>query len=191
MQIPLSAIQEFNISTAHFSAENGRSEGGVVNVITKSGANQLHGGAYTFYTNTSLNADDFFSQQSGQPTPEFNRQQFGGDIGGPIRKDKDFFYGAIERYREQTALPVPTAIYQELVDAEPLGAEPTTVIATPFYEWRYNARLDHHINDTNTASLVYTGQGNNDQNDQSSGLNDKNGDNITTNQLIVSSIGVT
>ena len=191
MQIPLSAIQEFNISTAHFSAENGRSEGGVVNVITKSGANQLHGGAYTFYTNTSLNADDFFSQQSGQPTPEFNRQQFGGDIGGPIRKDKDFFYGAIERYREQTALPVPTAIYQELVDAEPLGAEPTTVIATPFYEWRYNARLDHHINDTNTASLVYTGQGNNDQNDQSSGLNDKNGDNITTNQLILSSFNLT
>jgi hypothetical protein len=191
MQIPLSAVEEFNISTAHFSAENGRSEGGVVNVITKSGANQLHGGAYTFYTNTSLNADDYFSKQSSQPTPEFNRQQFGGDAGGPIRKDKDFFYGAIERYREQTALPVPSSIYQELVDAEPLGAEPTTTIATPFYEWRYNGRLDHHINANHTASLVYTGQGNNDLNDQSSGLNDKNGDNITTDQLILSSFNLT
>lgn len=191
MQVPLSAVEEFSISTARFSAENGRSEGGVINVITKSGSNSFHGGGYFFDTATALNANDYFSKQSGSPTPEFNRQQFGADGGGPIRRDKDFFYGTFERYREQTALPVPSSIYQELVAAEPLGAQPVTVIPTPFYENRYNGRLDHHINANNTASLVYTGQGNNDLNDQSAGENDATGDNFQTNQLILSSFNLT
>lgn len=191
MQVPLSAVEEFNISTARFSAENGRSEGGVVNVITKSGGNQFHGGGYLFYTNTALNANDYFSKQSGSATPEFDRQQFGGDAGGPLIKDKAFFYGTFERYREQTALPVPSNIYTELVDAKPLGAVPLTVIPTPFYENRYNGRLDYHFNANNTASLVYTGQGNNDLNDQSAGENDQTGDNFQTNQLSLASFNLT
>lgn len=191
MQVPLSAVEEFNISTARFSAENGRSEGGVINVITKSGGNNFHGGGYFFYTNTALNANDYFSEEGGQSTPQFDRQQFGGDIGGPIHKNTDFFYGTFERYREQTALPVPSAIYQELVDAKPLGAQPIPVIPTPFYENRYNGRLDHHFSGGNTASLVYTGQGNDDLNDQSSGENDATAGNLQTNQLILSSFNLT
>jgi hypothetical protein len=190
MQIPLSAVLEFSIATDRYSASNGRSEGGVINVITKSGTNQFHGDGYLFATATALNADDYFSKQSQAPTPEFNRQQFGADIGGPFLKDRAFFYGTFERYRELTELPVPGAIYQELVDAEPLGAVPTTVINTPFFENRYNGRLDYRINAHNTASLVYTGQGNNDLNDQSSGENDATGDNLQKNQLILSSFNV-
>jgi outer membrane receptor protein involved in Fe transport len=193
MQLPLSAVEEFSISTDRFSASNGRSEGGVINVITKSGSDKLHGGLYTFYTNTSLNANNYFSEQSNQPTPEFDRQQFGGDVGGPIRKGKDFFFGSLERTREQTELPVPSSDYQELVDAEPLGAVPVTTIPTPFYEWRYNGRLDHHFivdGVGNTGSLVYTAQTNNDLNDQSSGLNDETASNFTTNKLILSSFNL-
>src|SRR5712691_13179604 len=96
MQFPLEAIQEFVISTQRFSAVNGRSEGAAVNVITKSGSNNWHGSLYFIDTETSMNANDFFSKQNGQPTPEFSRQQFGGSIGGHVRKDKDFFFFALE-----------------------------------------------------------------------------------------------
>src|SRR2546427_4249715 len=92
MQFPLGAIQEFYISTQRFSAANGRSEGAAVNVITKSGSNNWHGTLYFFDTETSMNANDFISKQNGEPTPEFSRQQFGGSIGGPLPKDKEFFF---------------------------------------------------------------------------------------------------
>src|SRR3989454_1017529 len=91
MQVPLEAIQEFVISTQRFSAANGRSEGGAVNIITKSGCNNWHASLYFFDTETSMNANDFISKQNGEPTPEFSRQQFGGSIGGQPPNDKDFF----------------------------------------------------------------------------------------------------
>jgi hypothetical protein len=100
MQLPLTAVEEFTISTQRFSAVNGRSEGAAINVITKSGSNKFHGDGYFYDTQTAFNANNFFSEQSNQPTPQFERQQFGGDFGGPIRKDKDFFFAAIERERE-------------------------------------------------------------------------------------------
>jgi len=107
MQLPLSAVQEFDISTQRFSAANGRSEGAAINVITKAGSNKFHGGGYFYDTQTALNANDYFTQQTpGSSTPQFERQQFGGNIGGPIRKDKDFFFFALERQREHTADPI-------------------------------------------------------------------------------------
>src|SRR6267143_1415574 len=108
MQLPLGAVQEFNISTQRFSAANGRSEGAAGNVITKAGSNAWHGSLYFFDTETSMNANDFISKQNGQPTPEFSRQQFGGSIGGHVRKDKDFFFFTLERQRENTSILVPT-----------------------------------------------------------------------------------
>ncbi len=190
MQLPLSAVQEFSIATQRFSAANGRSEGGAVNVITKSGSNTLHGGLYLFDTETSLNANDYFSKQGNQPTPQFSRQQFGGDIGGPIRKDKDFFFFALERTRENTAIPVSPTAFQELSLAKSIGADPAPSIPTPFYEWRYNARVDHRFNANNTASLVYNGQKNNGLNDQSGNQNDLTAGNFTTNRLILTSFNL-
>src|SRR5579872_6722166 len=100
MQLPLSAVQEFDISTQRFSAANGRSEGAAINVITKAGSNKLHGSLYLFDRNQALNANDYFSEQGGSPKPDYGRQQFGGSIGGPVRKDKDFLFFALERERE-------------------------------------------------------------------------------------------
>src|SRR5882762_10175953 len=81
MQLPLGAVQEFNISTQRFSAANGRSEGAAVNVITKAGSNAWHGGLYYYDTETSLNANDALSKEAKSPTPQFSRQQFGGSVG--------------------------------------------------------------------------------------------------------------
>src|SRR6266849_6540883 len=114
MQFPLEAIQEFVISTQRFSAVNGRSEGAAVNVITKAGSNAWHGALYYYDTETALNANDALSKEAKSPTPQFSRQQFGGNVGFPIRRDKDFFFFALEREREHTAIPVGSTAFNEL-----------------------------------------------------------------------------
>ncbi len=172
MQLPLTAVQEFNISTQRFSAANGRSEGAAVNVITKSGKNKFHGDGYFFDTSS--------------PTPQFERQQFGGDFGGPIAKDKLFFFGALERAREHTSIGVTQEAFNQLSLVKQFGAQPAPVIPTPYFDWRYNGRMDYVISSKHTAYLSYTGQSNSGLNDQSSQTNDLTARNFTTNKLIVS-----
>jgi hypothetical protein len=191
MQLPLTAVQEFSISTQRFTASNGRSEGSAVNVITKSGTNRLHGDIYFFDTETAFNANDYFSKQSGSPTPAFQRQQFGGDVGGPIIKDKLFFFGALERSREQTAIGVTSQAFTELTLATPIGAQPANTIPTPYFDWRYNGRMDYHLSNKHVASLSYSGQSNNGLNDQSGQTNDLTAGNFTTNALIISNFNLT
>jgi len=95
--ISMDAIQEFRTEIFGYSAEFGRGAGGVVNSLTKSGTNQFHGNAFWFFRNRTLNAIDLFSKLNNQPynAPEY-RHQFGGNVGGPIIKDKLFFFGAYE-----------------------------------------------------------------------------------------------
>src|SRR5215471_13728 len=147
MQLPLEAVQEFAISTQRFSAANGRSEGAAINVITKAGSNAYHGAAYGFFRDQALNEIDFFSDQAGSDTPPYSRQQFGGSIGGPLKKDKWFDFFAYERQREHTSIPVTAATLSELSLVKSLGAQPATVIPTPFFENRYNGRTDYKFTD--------------------------------------------
>lgn len=183
MQLPLEAVKEFNISTQRFSAVNGRSEGAAINVITKSGTNNYHGSLYLFDTATALNANDYFSKKGNQPTPQFDRQQFGGSIGGPVRKDKDFLFFAWERLREHTAIPVTPEAFSNLSAVKNLGADPVNTIPTPYFDTRYNGRFDHTINQNNSFYFSYSSQGNNSLNDQSGNTNDLSEGNFTTNQL--------
>jgi hypothetical protein len=90
------AIQEFSVLTNNYSAEYGKTSGGVVNAISRSGANQLHGSAYEFLRNSALDARNFFDLGS---IPPFKRNQFGGALGGPIRKDRTFFFADYEAIR--------------------------------------------------------------------------------------------
>ena len=190
MQLPLEAVQEFLISTQRFSAANGRSEGALITAITKSGTNEYHGSLYLFDRNEAMNANDYFSEQAGQPKPPYSRQQFGGSIGGPVRKDKDFLFFAIERERESTNIVVNPTLYNELVLAEPLGAKPSPTIPTPYFDWRYNGRWDHRFNDNNGLFVSYTAQNNNGLNDQSASNNDLTAGNFTTNRLILASVNL-
>ncbi|MBV9072540.1 MAG: TonB-dependent receptor, partial [Acidobacteria bacterium] len=190
MQLPLEAVQEFNISTERFSAVNGRSEGAAVNVITKSGTNKYHGSLYFFDTETALNANDYFSAKSNQPTPDFSRQQFGGSAGGPVRKDADFLFFAWEHLREHTAIPVTAKAFSELSLVSSLGAQASPTIPTPYFDTRYNGRYDHIFNQKHSAFLSYTSQGNNSLNDQSGNTNDLTEGNFTTNQLQIANLTV-
>jgi hypothetical protein len=192
MQLPLEAVQEFNISTQRFSAANGRSEGALITAITKSGTNDVHGSLYLFDRNQALNANDYFDKTAGNPKPDYSRQQFGGSIGGPVRKDKDFLFFTLERERESTAIAVNPTAYNELTLAKGAGfaAQPATSIPTPYFDWRYNGRWDHRINDRNNLSVTYNDQHNNGLNDQSGSQNDLTAGNFTTNKLILASMNL-
>ncbi|HXN95226.1 MAG TPA: hypothetical protein VN879_12015 [Candidatus Acidoferrales bacterium] len=198
MQLPLEAVQEFVISTQRFSAVNGRSEGAAINMITKQGTNNYHGSAFGFFRDTSLNTDEKDPTGVG-PTPahpngtisshpSYTRQQFGGSIGGPIRKDKVFGFFALEREREHQAQTVDSTSFNELTLAKANGFadQPAATIARPFFEWRYNGRLDWVINKKNSAYLSYTSQVNDSLNDQSDATMDLTEGNFTRNHLIVS-----
>jgi hypothetical protein len=96
---PVDAIAEFKVQTADFSAEYGRSAGAVLNATIKSGTNQIHGTVWEFFRNDKLDAADFFEDNAGTKKGELRQNQFGADIGGPIIKDKLFFFGDYEGLR--------------------------------------------------------------------------------------------
>src|SRR5206468_8877524 len=87
------AVLEFQVLTNAYSAEYGRSAGGIINAVTRSGANTIHGSAFEFLRNSKLDARNFFDPASA-PIPPFKRNQFGATLGGPLRRDKTFFFGA-------------------------------------------------------------------------------------------------
>lgn len=92
-------VQQYKVQTSNFSAEYSHTGGGLINVITKSGNNQIHGSAWEFFRNTQLEANDFFSNKAHLPRANFRFNQFGATLGGPIRKDKTFFFFAYEGLR--------------------------------------------------------------------------------------------
>jgi hypothetical protein len=110
---PLESVSEFTMLTNNMSAQFGRAAGAVVSTSQKSGTNGFHGALYEFNRNKSLNASDFFSNRVAAPKPAYVRNDYGGEIDGPIKKDKTFFSFALDRVTLDTATnivpTVPTA----------------------------------------------------------------------------------
>jgi outer membrane receptor protein involved in Fe transport len=190
MQLPLEAVQEFVISTQRFSAENGRSEGAAINMITKQGTNNYHGSVFGFFRDTNLNTDEKDADGHGGSTtshPAYTRQQFGGSVGGPFLKDKLFGFFAIEREREHQSQAEDSTAFNELTLAQGAGlaAQASSTIPRPFFETRYNGRMDWVINSKNSAYLSYNSQVNDSLNDQSNGTGDLTNGNYTKNHLIL------
>ncbi|HYW48500.1 MAG TPA: TonB-dependent receptor [Bryobacteraceae bacterium] len=107
----LDSIAEFRVLTSNFDAEYGEYAGGLVSTVTKSGSNQLHGSVFEFLRNTDLDARGFFDPSR----PQFNQNQYGGTFGGPIKKDKVFFFGDFQGSRtvqgqETGQIPVPSLL---------------------------------------------------------------------------------
>jgi len=103
------AVLEFQVLTNSYSAEFGRSAGGVINAVTRSGENTVHGSAFEFLRNSALDAKNFFDA-ANKPIPPFKRNQFGGAFGGPIRRDKTFFFGAYEGLIERLGITGLTSV---------------------------------------------------------------------------------
>lgn len=98
------AIEEFKVQTGLYDASYGRGAGSSVNVVTKSGTNSFHGVLYEFLRNDKLNANDFFLNSTSQPRAKFRQNQFGGTVGGPVIKDKLFFFFAYQGTRQINGL---------------------------------------------------------------------------------------
>jgi hypothetical protein len=105
VNLGVDAIQEFSVITGNYSAEYGRTSGGVVNAVSKSGTNGFHGDAYEFFRNQKLDANDFFSNNAGLPKLLYRRNQFGAAGGGPIKKDRTFFFADYEGIRQAEGSP--------------------------------------------------------------------------------------
>ena len=150
---PLEAIQEFNFVTQRFKAEYGRSNGGVMNIITKSGTNNYHGSAFTLFRDKSLNARTFSQQIANIEKTDYKRYQFGGSFGGPIILNKAHFFGAVERTQQDTNQAVNT-----------LGLFPSSdgVYATPYRENLITVKGTMNLNPAHYLSVRY-GRNNNSQ----------------------------
>ena len=128
------SIQEFKVQTSTFSAEFGQSAGGVVNVTMKSGTNALHGSLFDFVRNSKMDARPYFQPSSGL-RPAFIQNQFGATLGGPIKKNRTFFFGSWQSSREVNAAPQIASVPIEPVRSGNFGAtrlfDPATTRANP------------------------------------------------------------
>jgi hypothetical protein len=192
----MEGIQEFALSTQRFSAANGRSGGALLSVVTKSGTNDLHGSLFAFFRDDKLNANApallakanplKFPSAGDAVKPPFSRQQFGGSIGGPIKKDKAFFFGTVERTRERGNSIVPGSDQTQIATLSSFGYQAVRFLPQPFNDWQYTIKGDFKLNSKHTLVTRFAGQNNNALNDQAGFLiveTDLSGGNKTLNTL--------
>lgn len=145
MNPSVDAVQEFRLQTSGYSAEFGANAGGLVNMISRSGANQLHGTLYEFLRNDKFDANNFFSNRAGENKPPLRRNQFGGTAGGPIFRDKTFFFGSYEGFREQRTTTqftsFPTAAMRKGDFSELLTLADPVVISDPATRTPYTGNV--------------------------------------------------
>ena len=133
---PIDAIEEVTVQTNNYTAQSGRTPGGLVSVVTKSGGNNFHGSAYEFFQNDKLNARNPFDV-SPNPKSEQRQNDFGGSVGGPIIHDRTFFFFSYEGFRQIAGVAspifssVPTAAEQALGPAGLVAADPNIPAGTP------------------------------------------------------------
>jgi hypothetical protein len=126
------ALAEFRVETDNYSAEYGRTSGAVINASIKSGTNQFHGEVWEFLRNTDLNAGGFFRAASGEK-PAFNQNQFGGALGGPIVKERAFFFADYEGFRRVSHAPQFATIPTQAMRAGNLGVPVTNPLTGKVY----------------------------------------------------------
>jgi Carboxypeptidase regulatory-like domain/TonB dependent receptor-like, beta-barrel len=189
----MEGIQEFALSTQRFSAANGRSGGALLSVVSKSGTNDFHGSVFGFFRDDALNANapKLLAEARGDSTADalklpFSRQQFGGSIGGPIKKNKAFFFGTVEHTRERGNSFVPVTIQNEISFLDPLGYESVALLPQPFNDTQYTIKTDFNPDSKNALVFRFAGQNNDALNDQAGFLivnTDLSGGNKSLNTL--------
>jgi hypothetical protein len=148
---PEGAVQEFKVYVAQYPAEYGLYMGGLVTVATKSGTNDIHGEVFEYWRNSRLNRDNRFQQQAEQTQHTgnpFNRNQFGGDIGGSIIKDRTHYYVAFERTQTASSYTIFTSLPQFYGSNQGTFNQPLT-------DQMFTARLDHQVNNNQSVFVRY------------------------------------
>jgi hypothetical protein len=160
------SIEEFRLSTHQFTAVDGRTNGAALALVTKSGGNQFHGSALGLMRNKALIAKDYFADRDNLPKPDYNRWNYGGSIGGPVKQNRIFFFGAAEGVNVKTSIIVPDALYNEQLLLVPYGAKPVHEIRQPFYDAKYTAKLNAELSTNHSLIGRYAGQRNQNDNSQ-------------------------
>ena len=143
---PLEAIQEFNFVTSRAKAENGRSNGGVMNIVTKSGTNTYRGSFFELFRDKSLNSITTTEKNSNSEKQDYRRNQFGGSFGGPIVKDKVHYFGAAERTQQDT---------KQVVNTRGLFPSLDGVFDTPYRETLLNVKVTANATQNQYLSVRY------------------------------------
>jgi len=143
---PLEAIQEFNFVTSRSKAENGRSNGGVMNIVTKSGTNQLRGSWFTMFRDKSMNAITTTEKANGGAKQDYRRYQYGGSLGGPMKIDKLHYFGAFERTQQDTFQVVSTSGLFPALDG---------TFGTPYRETLINVKVTANLSASQYLSVRY------------------------------------
>src|SRR4029079_4970881 len=143
---PLEAIQEFNFLTSRYKAEYGRSNGGVMNIVTKSGTNDWRGSFFELFRDKSMNAKTETEKRGDLAKGDYRRNQFGGSFGGPILRDRAHFFAAIERTNQDTTQSVTTK-----------GLYPTEdgVYATPYRETLFTGKATSNLTPNQYLTVRY------------------------------------
>ncbi len=137
--IPEDAVEQFKVSNAQFKPEFGMATGGVIQIVTKSGTNSVHGTAYEYFRDKALNAKGVFEEEK----PEYRRNQYGGSIGGPIVRDKMHFFAAMERTKVEQFYTVNTGLPEFYSSVEGTFEQPAP-------RYMYMGRYDYQINNSNS-----------------------------------------
>ncbi len=164
------AIQEFQINRNTYSAEFGRARGGLINIVSKSGANTVHGSAFFYWRDDAFDATNTFANAPGIPDPNFERYQFGATVGGPIVENRTFFFASYERLDRNESLFVnflddlsifgPTASQQELFGfLASTGVPSLQFLAAAFVDPRFGALRTLESNFPNTLELFQSESG--------------------------------
>jgi len=149
---PQDSVGEFQIATGRFTAEVGRSGNSIINIVTRSGSNHLHGSAFLFERNRHLQGLPATFDRT-QPVPAFDREQFGGSVGGPLRKDKVFGFSSAEYRNQNAALQTGTRVFSTVA---PYGSIVNTAAAAPLRDLLFSNRADYHLNEAQAFSLRYS-----------------------------------
>src|SRR5215472_9365828 len=152
LNLPQDVIQEFQLSSVNFDISTDISSGGAINIVTRSGSNQFHGSAYFYYRDHNMSAYPGLQRQTLAPNPFFARRNPGATIGGPILKDKLFFFFNIEHTnQEQAILTQPNT---------PLAQAVAGVYDSPYSGTQTTARVDYHISAKHNLFARYSHDGN-------------------------------
>jgi hypothetical protein len=165
----MEGIQEFQVITDRYTADSGRAAAAVVNVISKSGTNQLHGTAFGLFQNSGLNKIDYFRAKADETKLKFHRYQFGGSMGGAVIKDKLFFFGAYEQKREPGGIAANPDSFQglsEFAAAFPAYAVPVSSLPFAFLDQEATFKIDHHISERQNMFYRYAREKWTNPNDQ-------------------------
>ena len=153
------AVQEFQVNTSGFAPEIGRAGGGVINMVTKSGTNEYHGSGFWFFRDRAMNANTFLNVSRNLPRANYHYNQFGGNIGGPVKKDKLFFFFNYDGQRNTAGNPVffPVAVPGD-ADSQRAAASLQKYLVpyvTKLDNNVYTGRVDWNISSTQQLNVRY------------------------------------